>query len=605
MASVPAARPGAFAALHRRPFALMWTGQLVSTTGSALTSIAAGILVFRLTDSALAVGAMLMVTALPSLIVGLVAGVFVDRSDRRRILMTADLIRCLLVFLIPFLTALSLVWLYVLVFLASAVSTFFDPAFESVLPELAPDDELASANALMSISGFGATAIGFAAAGFLATAVSVNFAFWIDAVTFVFSAGCIFLVRFPSLPTEAVETSVSSVATNLRAGLGFLVRTTILRSLLFVSFFVFLSIGLWNSLLLPFAIRALHATEFEYSLQEAITSVGFVAASLLMAKYADRLREGQWLSLSYLAMGVIGILYAGSSSVGLAIVLVTLSGFANAPASIGRRLIIQRHTPRELRGRVNSGFMVLRDLVFLVGMACAGIADVIDVRYLVMTSAVLLVAAGLFALVLPGLGQPAAEWRRSVALFRAPQAAGGLSAGRIPTLEDLDRLYGHLPVLLNLPERDRDAMLNRSLIRDATPGARIVNMGETSTAAYFILDGQVLVGHVREDGSYRNLNSLVTGDYFGEIAALTGSPRTADVVATQPTTLLEVPADVLRGFMANDVLNRLILAKMSERLSERYAADLPRLSGLAQDDLLDLRTPRAEELAPVVEGGAA
>jgi CRP-like cAMP-binding protein/predicted MFS family arabinose efflux permease len=584
----------------------MWVGQLVSTTGSALTSIAAGILVFRLTDSALAVGAMLMVTALPSLVVGLVAGVFVDRSDRRRILMVADLIRCLLVFMIPILTSLGIGWLYVLVFLASAVSTFFDPAFESVLPELAPDEELASANALMSISGFGATAIGFAAAGFLATAVSVNFAFWIDALTFLFSAGCIFLVRFPALPTEAVETSVASVATNLRVGLGFLARTTILRSLMFVSFLVFLSIGLWNSLLLPFAIRALHATEFEYSLQEAITSVGFVASSLLMAKYADRLREGQWLSLSYLAMGVVGMLYAGSSSVGLAILLVTLSGFANAPASIGRRLIIQRHTPRELRGRVNSGFMVARDLVFLVGMACAGIADIVDVRYLVMTSAVLLVAAGLFALVLPGLGQPAAEWRRSVALLRAaPQAAGGLSAGRIPNLEDLDRLFGHLPVLLNLPERDRDAMLNRSLVRDATPGARIVAMGETSTAAYFILDGQVLVGHIREDGTYRNLNSLVAGDYFGEIAALTGSPRTADVVATQPTTLLEVPADVLRGFMANDVLNRLILAKMSERLTERYAADLPRLSGLAQDDLLDLRTPRAEELAPVAQGGAA
>ncbi|HEY4753670.1 MAG TPA: MFS transporter [Candidatus Limnocylindrales bacterium] len=604
MASVPAARPGAFAALHRRSFALMWVGQLVSTTGSALTSIAAGILVFRLTDSALAVGAMLMVTAAPSLVVGLVAGVFVDRSDRRRILMVADLVRGMLVFLIPFLTSLGLVWLYVVVLLSSAVSTFFDPAFESVLPELAPDEELASANALMSISGFGATAIGFAAAGFLATAVSVNFAFLIDALTFVFSASCIFLARFPSLPTEAVETSVNSVATNLRTGLGFLARTTILRSLMFVSVFVFLSIGLWNSLLLPFAIRALHATEFEYSIQEAITSVGFVAASLLMAKYADRLREGQWLSLSYLAMGAIGILYAASSSVGVAILLVTLSGFANAPASIGRRLIIQRHTPRELRGRVNSGFMVARDLVFLVGMACAGIADIVDVRYLVMTSAVLLVAAGLFALVLPGLGQPAAEWRRSVALFRAPHAAGGLSAGRIPTLDDLDRLYGHLPVLQTLPERDRDALLNRSLVLDAASGARIVNLGDTSTAAYFILDGQVLVGHARDDGTYRNLNSLVAGDYFGEVAALTGSPRTADVVATQPTTLLEVPAEVLRGFMANDVLNRLILAKMSERLTERYAADLPRLSGLAQDDLLDLRTPRAEELAPAVEGVA-
>src|SRR3974377_429727 len=103
-----------------------------------------------------------------------------------------------------------------------------------------------------------------------------------------------------------------------------------------------------------------------------------------MANYVDRLREGQWLALSFRAMGVIGILYASASSIPFAILLVTLSGFANAPGNIGKRLIIQRHTPRDLRGRVNSAYFVQRDLVFLVGMALAGLADVVDVRYLVM-----------------------------------------------------------------------------------------------------------------------------------------------------------------------------------------------------------------------------
>ena len=605
MASAPPARPGPYAVLRRRPFALMWIAQLVSTTGSALTSIAASILVYRLTDSALAVGLMLMVTAVPSLVVGLVAGVFVDRVDRRRILIASDLIRGVLVFLIPVLASSQIAWLYVLVLASSAVSTFFDPAFESVLPDLAPDEELASANALMSISGFGATAIGFAAAGFFASAVSVDLAFWIDAATFVFSASCVLIVRLPAQPVPEAATSVESVVRNLGVGIRYVARTPILRSMLLVSVLVYLSFGLWNALLLPFALRALHATEFEYSLQEALTSIGFVVGSLLMANWADRLREGQWLSLSFLAMGAVGIVYAGSSLVPVAILLVMASGFANAPSSIGRRLIIQRHTPRDLRGRVNSSFFVARDMVFLVGMAAAGLADVIDVRYLVMASAVLLLAGGLFALVLPGLGQPAAEWRRSVALFRSPKLAGGLSAGRIPTTDDLDRLFGHLPVLNGLSERDRDALLSRSLVREAEPGVRIVTQGETGTAAYFILDGGVLVGHPREDGSYRDLATLVAGDYFGEVAALTGSPRTADVATTERTTVLELPAEVLRSFMANEVVNRLILATMSQRLSERYAADLPRLAGLDQDDLLDLRTPRPDARTPILEGGAA
>src|SRR5574342_597643 len=72
--------------LRNRNFSLMWTGQLVSTMGSALTSLAASIYIFRLTGSALSVGLMLMATAAPSLLVGLFAGVFVDRYDRKKIL---------------------------------------------------------------------------------------------------------------------------------------------------------------------------------------------------------------------------------------------------------------------------------------------------------------------------------------------------------------------------------------------------------------------------------------------------------------------------------------------------------------------------------------
>src|SRR5512146_3427232 len=106
----------------------MWTGVVISTMGSALTSLAASIYVFRVTGSALSVGLMLMATAAPSLLVGLFAGVFVDRYDRRRIMIAADLIRGVLVFVIPFLVPHGVAWLYIVVALTSAVGQFFDPA---------------------------------------------------------------------------------------------------------------------------------------------------------------------------------------------------------------------------------------------------------------------------------------------------------------------------------------------------------------------------------------------------------------------------------------------------------------------------------------------
>src|SRR5579859_2604863 len=132
-------QPSAFAVFRKRNFSLLWTAQFVSTIGSALTSLAAGILVYRLTGSATSVGLMLMATALPTILVGLIAGVFVDRYDRKKIMVGADLIRAALVFAIPFIIPFSIVWLYVIVALSSTVSQFFDPAHESVLPEVASD----------------------------------------------------------------------------------------------------------------------------------------------------------------------------------------------------------------------------------------------------------------------------------------------------------------------------------------------------------------------------------------------------------------------------------------------------------------------------------
>src|SRR5512139_404952 len=179
-----ASSPSPFAVFRHRNFSLMWTGQLVETIGSALTSLAASILVFRETNgSALSVGLMLMATAAPSLLVGLVAGVFVDRYDRRRIMIAADVLRGALVLLIPFLAQYGVAWLYIIVMLISAVGQFFDPAYESILPETAPDEELAAANSLNAVATFGSTAIGFAASGLIASRYPIAYAFYANSFT--------------------------------------------------------------------------------------------------------------------------------------------------------------------------------------------------------------------------------------------------------------------------------------------------------------------------------------------------------------------------------------------------------------------------------------
>jgi MFS family permease len=237
--------PSMFAVFRRRDFSLLWLAQLISTAGSALTDLAAGIWVYRETGSALAVALTLMATAVPSLVVGLVAGVYVDRHDRRRILIVTCLIQSVIVGLLAVIVEMdSIVGLYVLILINAGVKQFFDPAHDSLIPEMASDEELASANAFLSIAAFGSTAIGFAGAGLLASTVGLTWAFILDAASFVVCALLLsFMGRYP-MPVPDEEASVGVIVANLRSGIATLFGTPIIRSLFIFGAFMFVAFGL-------------------------------------------------------------------------------------------------------------------------------------------------------------------------------------------------------------------------------------------------------------------------------------------------------------------------------------------------------------------------
>lgn len=563
--------------------------------GSGLTAIAASILIYRATGSALNVGIMLLVTALPGLCVGLIAGVIVDRFDRKWIMIAANLICAGLVCAIPLILPFGLAWLYIVVALSSAAGQFFAPAQASILPETAPDDELATANAMMTISQFGALTIGYAGAGLIATLSTITWAFYLDGLSFVLSALCIVLVPVAPLVVTGT-TTLAAVAYNLRAGLSFVRNTLVLRSLVLIFVPIFITYGFGNALTLPFAIRALGATEFEYSVLEGIFTIGFVAGSLAMARLADRLHAGQWIAVSILGTGLVNLAFALTHAVPLAIALNAATGLLNAPAYIGRNLLIQRNTPREIRGRISSVFFVTRDTGFMLGMAAAGIADVFDVRVLLLVGALPLLGCGLLALILPGLGQPTTEWRRMLAMLRAAPSAPGLGLGRAALAADIDRLIVHIPTLAHTSSHERQELAAHARVYDVPSGTAIIRQGEQSNVAYFLLDGRTVASRA-QDGAERVLEIHNAGDFFGEIAALTSIARTASVFAEQPTRVLEVPAASLRKLMRDPQLNRLFLSKLTERVVRMNIVELPRFAGLDQATLQDLRISKPQVAA--------
>ena len=254
-------------------------------------------------------------------------------------------------------------------------------------------------------------------------------------------------------------------------------------------------------------------------------------------------------------------------------------------------MLMQRHTPREMRGRVFSAFYVMRDIIFLFGMAGAGLADIVDIRLLIIVASALLFVSAGFALVAPGLGL--ASIRAASDRLRDAEAAPDVDATplRPATVPDFGRVALHLPSFSRLSPEQRDAFLRDAQIRQVPAGTRVVEHGDVASSAYFILEGNATAG-IPDEGGYRGLSTMGAGDFFGEIAALTGSPRTADVVADTDLTVMEVPAEALRTVMTVPEIRKLVLSTLTSRLLKTEAADLPRLAGIDQESLRDLRTPR-------------
>ncbi|CAN5475995.1 hypothetical protein BH23CHL4_BH23CHL4_16070 [soil metagenome] len=448
-------------------------------------------------------------------------------------------------------------------------------------------EELAAANSMMTISTVGSTTIGFAAAGIIASRYEISWAFYFDAATFLISAILIWAMSIRKL--DAVEdTSVRAVIGSLEEGLTFVRTTPVFRSLMTVLIVVGVSFGLANALSLPFSLEKLDTTEFQYGMIEGIFSTGFVIGSMIMASYSRHFHEGQWIALSYLMMAISGLVIAAMSSVYIVGALYLFNGMLNAPSYIGRSLIFQRNTTREIRGRVASVNAVVRDMTFMVGMLIAGLGDIVDLRVAMAFSAVLTLVAGGMALILPGLGQPTAEWLRTIANLREATTGPRLGLGRPATLADIDNLVGRVPAFAGLAIEDRKSIVKNSRVYETPKGTAVVRTGETSMAAYFVLDGRTIASQTIDDED-RVLEVHNAGDFFGEIAAIRNVPRTANVTTDEDSTLLEVPADSLQVMMNDQQLNAVFMAKLNERMLRLDMIELPRFAGLNQGMLREIR----------------
>jgi len=179
-------------------FRWLWFGQSVSQLGDWFNSVALYALLFSLTGSATAVAWMMVVQLLPVAIVGPWAGVIVDRYDRRKIMIAADLVRAVAVLGPLFVHSADMVWLaYVCTAIAVSASGFFEPARSATIPAIVPRPHLVAANAVSTATWSAMLAIGAAAGGGVAAAFGRDIAFLINSASFVVSAVFIRQIHMP------------------------------------------------------------------------------------------------------------------------------------------------------------------------------------------------------------------------------------------------------------------------------------------------------------------------------------------------------------------------------------------------------------------------
>ncbi len=349
-----------------RNFAAVWASQLISTLGDRVHHVALAALVYQLTGSLTKTGLALVATALPDLLLGLVAGVVVDRVERRVVMVVTDFLRVPLVLLVPVIAYHSLPLAFADLFLVNTLSIANRPAANAIIPSIVPTDELNAANSLSSISENTSDIVGYPLAGvligifagMLGTRDGLRAAFAFDALTF-FVSGCLVLT-IKTTVVERVQTGLSSIRAEVAEGIRFVRSSPIIRANTLVMLIGPLMLGATTPLLVGYAWNILGGGQWEYAMMGAGISAGSIIGGLWLGS-EERLRPGL-LVVGGLAMMGVGIMATAVVSViWIAVLTIAISGFGSMMVLIPSVTLVQLYTPEHLLGRV---FTVRSTLIF-------------------------------------------------------------------------------------------------------------------------------------------------------------------------------------------------------------------------------------------------
>ena len=295
-------------------FMKLWAGQTVSRLGSVVTRTAVPLVALLVLGAGPKEMALLVVSAsIAVLLVGFVAGAWVDRLRRRPLLIATEAIRALVLFSIPVAHvagALHMEQLYVVMFVDAGLASVFDAAY---VPSLIGADRVVDGNSKLATSSSIAEIGGPGLAGTLVQAVSAPFAILVDAVSFLVSAVSLLLIRTPE-PARPPRTSATPIGREILEGLQLVRRHRILFAIALRSVIGHVAGSFYGVLYTLFLIRELHLDPFVFGLVISAGGVGSLVGSLAAARFIRRLGVGRafiWTAIGAVALGVLTPLAQG------------------------------------------------------------------------------------------------------------------------------------------------------------------------------------------------------------------------------------------------------------------------------------------------------
>jgi MFS family permease len=396
--------------VRNRNFSLLWVGQLVSLFGERIHTVALGFLVYDATGgSALEVGLTFAATAIPSVLLGPLAGTLVDRWNRRVTMAICDVVRALLLLAVPFVIQIDVALVYVMAFLIATVTLLFRPAKTAVIPAVVEERDLVTANSMSSVADTAADLVGLPLAGVLIGALmgSLEIAFVLGAGTYLVSAILIWVMHVPRQELVDAPMRLRAIWAEMVEGWNFLRNQVELFSNTIISTVAQLAVGAEIVATIPYTQEVLRTTsalppETTYALLLSAIALGSVVGGVAVGWIGDRVRKGPMTIVGFIGMGLSLVVAGFVREPLVAIGVFFFTGLFNMVFIIPTITLFQQRTPQRLMGRVVSSRQALVFGAIAASMGLSGwLSDVIGADTVLIVAGAICALAGAVGFLVP------------------------------------------------------------------------------------------------------------------------------------------------------------------------------------------------------------